>query len=98
VVKLIYADSSFRFNMNIIFITNYSFNEKRCSVDNETILVTDFVNLKIKSTQSFRDTHRGIIYMCVYKNKYSYIYKYLRLIFFKHLSITVQQYNPVLAP
>jgi hypothetical protein len=32
-------------------------------VDSETFLVTDFINLKIKSTQSFRDAHRDM--MCV---------------------------------
>jgi hypothetical protein len=34
------------------------------SVDNETLLVTDFVNLKIKSTQSFKDAHRDRV--CVH--------------------------------
>jgi hypothetical protein len=29
------------------------------SIDNETLLMTDFVNLKIKSTQSFKVIHRG---------------------------------------
>jgi hypothetical protein len=33
------------------------------SVDSETLLVTDFVNLKIKSAQSFGCAHRGR--MCV---------------------------------
>jgi hypothetical protein len=33
------------------------------SIDNETFLFIDFVNLKIKSTQSFRDAHRDR--MCV---------------------------------
>jgi hypothetical protein len=33
-------------------------------VDSEAILMTDFVNLKIKLTQSFRGAHRGS--MCVY--------------------------------
>jgi hypothetical protein len=36
------------------------------SVDSETILVTDFVNLKIKSAQSFRVAHRGIMYARVF--------------------------------
>jgi hypothetical protein len=52
--------------------------------------VTDFVNLKIKSTQSFRDAHRGIIYIRMFIKINTHIYKYLRLVFFKHLSITVQ--------
>jgi hypothetical protein len=33
-------------------------------VDNETLLVTDFVNLKIKPTQSFKDAHRDRV--CVH--------------------------------
>jgi hypothetical protein len=33
-------------------------------IDNEIFLVTDFVNLKIKSIQSFRCAHRGRL--CVY--------------------------------
>jgi hypothetical protein len=35
-------------------------------VDSEALLVTDFVNLKIKPTQSFRGAHRGRIYVCVF--------------------------------
>jgi hypothetical protein len=33
------------------------------SIDSETLLMIDFVNLKIKSAQSFRGAHRGR--MCV---------------------------------
>jgi hypothetical protein len=33
-------------------------------VDSETLLVTDFVNLKIKPAQFFRDAHRGRV--CVH--------------------------------
>jgi hypothetical protein len=32
-------------------------------VDSEALLVTDFVNLKIKSTQSFKSSHRGSVYV-----------------------------------
>jgi hypothetical protein len=35
-------------------------------VDSEALLVTDFVNLKIKPTQSFRGAHRGRIYVRVF--------------------------------
>jgi hypothetical protein len=35
-------------------------------VDSETLLVTDFVNLKIKSAQSFRSGHRGRMYVRVF--------------------------------
>jgi hypothetical protein len=36
------------------------------SVDNETLLVTDFVNLKIKLTQFFEGTHRGSVCIRVF--------------------------------
>jgi hypothetical protein len=32
------------------------------SIDNDVILVTDFMNLKIKSTQYFRCAHKDMIY------------------------------------
>jgi hypothetical protein len=35
-------------------------------VDSETLLVIDFMNLKIKSTQSFRCAHRGRVCVCVF--------------------------------
>jgi hypothetical protein len=35
-------------------------------IDSETLLVTDFVNLKIKPTQSFRCAHRGRVCVCVF--------------------------------
>jgi hypothetical protein len=40
--------------------------ESDISVDSETLLMTDFVNPKIKSVQSFRDAHRGRIYVRVF--------------------------------
>jgi hypothetical protein len=45
----------------------------------------DFVNLKIKSVQSFRDAHRGRMYVCVHKGERLYVKEYLCLycIFFK---------------
>jgi hypothetical protein len=35
-------------------------------VDNEALLMTDFVNLKIKPTQSFECAHRGSVCMRVF--------------------------------
>jgi hypothetical protein len=40
--------------------------------------VTDFVNLKIKTAQSFRCAHKNRMCVCVYKDEYSYMYEYLR--------------------
>jgi hypothetical protein len=73
-VKLIYSDSNFRFNMNVVFITNYSFNKRRSPINNEMILMTDFINLKIKSTQFFKDAHKDIIYMCIFIKINTHIY------------------------
>jgi hypothetical protein len=36
-------------------------------VDSETLLMTDFVNLKIKPAQSFGGTHISMMYICVHK-------------------------------
>jgi hypothetical protein len=49
------------------------------SIDNDTLLVIDFVNLKIKLTQSFRDVHKDKICIYIYKNRYLYVYEYLHL-------------------
>jgi hypothetical protein len=35
-------------------------------IDNKTPLLTDFMNLKIKLTQSFRDAHRDRVYIRVF--------------------------------
>jgi hypothetical protein len=51
VVKLTYSDSNFRFDMSVV------------PVDSDALLVTDFVNLKIKPIQSFGCAHRDM--MCV---------------------------------
>jgi hypothetical protein len=61
VVKLAHLDLNFRFDIDIVFMVNYSFSERR--IDSETFLMTNFVNLNIKPTQFFRDTHRSR--MCI---------------------------------
>jgi hypothetical protein len=53
-VELTHPDSNRRFDMSVVFTANYFF-----TVDSETLLVTDFMNLKIKSAQSFECAHRG---------------------------------------
>jgi hypothetical protein len=35
-------------------------------IDSETLLVIDFVNLKIKSTESFRCVNRNRVYICIF--------------------------------
>jgi hypothetical protein len=63
VVKLIHTSSNSRFDIVVVFIANYFFMGGDNSVDSESFLVTDFVNLKIKPTQSFRGVHR--VRMCI---------------------------------
>jgi hypothetical protein len=50
VLKLIHPGLNLRFNMGAIFTVNYFLVEDDIPVDSETLLMTDFVNLKIKST------------------------------------------------
>jgi hypothetical protein len=51
--------------MVVVFTVNYFFSERRRSVDSETLLVIDFMNLKIKSTQYFKCAHRNILYVYI---------------------------------
>jgi hypothetical protein len=54
-------------------------------VDSEVLLITDFVNLKIKSTQSFRCDHRRMIYiyMFIWVGARTYINIYVCIMFLK---------------
>jgi hypothetical protein len=60
--------------MNIVFIINYFLVEDDVFVDNKTLLITDFVNLKIKSTQSFKYVHRSSMCMYVFIKISAHIY------------------------
>jgi hypothetical protein len=48
------------------------------SVDSKTLLVIDFINLKIKSVQSFRYAYKGRVNVRVL-DECSYMYEYLYL-------------------
>jgi hypothetical protein len=48
------------------------------SINSDVLLVIDFVNLKIKSTQSFGCAHR-VRCAYVHRSEYLYIYEYLYL-------------------
>jgi hypothetical protein len=65
-VKLTHSYSNLIFDMSVTFTTNYSFSGGDASIDSKTLLVTDFVNLKIKSAQSFRGAYRGRVYARVF--------------------------------
>jgi hypothetical protein len=66
VMELTHSDLNPRFDMCIAFTANYSFSGRRRPVDSEMLLVTDFVNLKIKPAQSFECAHRGSMCVCVH--------------------------------
>jgi hypothetical protein len=63
VVKLTYPDLNPRFDMRIIFTANYFSVGGDIPVDSKMLLITDFIDLKIKPTQSFRCAHRNRVYM-----------------------------------
>jgi hypothetical protein len=44
------------------------------SIDSEMLLVTDFVNLKIKSAQSFRCVHKSNMYIRVFIGVSTHMY------------------------
>jgi hypothetical protein len=54
-------------------------------VDSEMLLMTDFVNLKIKPTQSFRGAHRGRVCVRVFigMSTHTYMSIYVCTVFLK---------------
>jgi hypothetical protein len=66
VVKLTYSASNPKFDMVLYLRLIILSVGGDVPVDNKTLLVTDFVNLKIKLTQSFRGAHRDNIYVRVF--------------------------------
>jgi hypothetical protein len=78
VVEPIQPNSNLRFDIAIVYLQLLSV-VGNVPVDSETLLMTDFMNLKIKSTQSIRCAHRDMMYVRVFIAECSYVYKYLRL-------------------
>jgi hypothetical protein len=66
VVELTYSASNPKFDMVLYLRLIILSVGGDVHVDNKTLLVTDFVNLKIKLTQSFRGAHRDNIYVRVF--------------------------------
>jgi hypothetical protein len=66
-----------RFDMNIIYLRLIILSVVvYVSVNTETLLVINFVNLKIKSIQSFKDVHRSRMYTYIFIRVYLYMYEY----------------------
>jgi hypothetical protein len=66
VVELTYSASNPKFDMVLYLRLIILSVGGDVPVNNKTLLVTDFVNLKIKLTQSFRGAHRDNIYVRVF--------------------------------
>jgi hypothetical protein len=65
-MKLTHSVLNPKFGMSVIFTANYSFNGRRHPVDSDALLMTNFVNLKIKLAHSFRVAHRNRMCMHVF--------------------------------
>jgi hypothetical protein len=80
VVEPTHLDSNLRFGMNVAYLWLIIFSVvDDVSVNSETLWVTDFMNLKIKSVQSFKGVHMITVCVYVFIGEYSYIYEYLCL-------------------
>jgi hypothetical protein len=66
VVDLIHTGSNPRFDMSVVFTANYFLVEDDVLIDNDVFSVTDFMNLKIKLTQSSRGAHMSRVCMRVF--------------------------------
>jgi hypothetical protein len=78
-VKLIHPGSNIRFGMCVAYLRLIIISVVNdIHIDSEMLLVTDFMNLKIKPAQSFGYAHRDRVCMCVFI-ECSYVYEYLCL-------------------
>jgi hypothetical protein len=59
--------------------------EDDISINSETLLMTDFINLKIKLVQSFRGNHKDVmrVYIFILVNAHIYINIYICTVFLK---------------
>jgi hypothetical protein len=58
--------------------------EDDISIDSDTLLVTDFVNLRIKLAHSFKCAHKGKVRACVHMSECSDVYENLCLYCISH--------------
>jgi hypothetical protein len=63
-------------------------------VGSETLLVTDFVNLKIKPAQSFKCAHRGKVYVRVFIRMNVRTCIYIYTVFLKKINFTPYPFSP----
>jgi hypothetical protein len=77
VVKLNNSILNPRFDIGVTFMTNYFLVGCDVFIDSETLLMTDFMNLKIKSAQSFKCDHMDSVCICVFIMLSAHIYIYI---------------------
>jgi hypothetical protein len=73
VVELTHTGLNFRFDMRIVFTVNYFLVGGDVPVDSETLLMIDFVNLKIKLTQSFGCAHKDRVCVHIFREVSAHI-------------------------
>jgi hypothetical protein len=66
VVELIHTGLNPKFDMSVVFMTNYFSVGGDVPIDSDALLVANFVNLKIKPSQYFGGAHKGRIRVCVF--------------------------------
>jgi hypothetical protein len=74
VIELNHPDSNARFNMMLHLRLIILSMRDDISIDSETILVTDFVNLKIKLSQSFRCAHKNKVCVRIFIGMSNHMY------------------------
>jgi hypothetical protein len=65
-VELIHSVLNSSFDVDVTFMFNYFSVGDDVFVDSKTFLMINFINLKIKSTQSFKYTYKYNIYIYIY--------------------------------
>jgi hypothetical protein len=66
VVKSIHLSSNFRFDVGVVYLRLIIFLVVGDVTIDSDVLLTNFVNLKIKSVQSFRVVHRNRVYVHIF--------------------------------
>jgi hypothetical protein len=84
-VQLTHSGSNHIFDMCVAFTANCFLVGGDVPIDNETFLMTDFINLKIKSAQSFGCAHKSMICVRIFIgiNVHTYMSIYIYTVFLK---------------
>jgi hypothetical protein len=84
-VELTQPDLNPKFDMSVTFTVHYFLVGGDVPVDSESLLMTDFVNLKIKPAQSFGGAHKSKVCVHVFigVNAHTYMSIYIYIVFLK---------------